>query len=124
MKMRTMEPLEALAEGQSLPFALIRSLSAETLGITPIEIRLEELLEARFFSRRKEIRIFRKDGVLQAVMLEEDGAESFLDRVYEIANPDLGSRITVRTYMESDEDGQAYWSHSRLTDWKGGGADV
>lgn len=124
MKMRTIEPLEALAEGQSLPFALIRSLSAETLGTTPAEIRLEELLEARFFSQKQEIRLFRQDGELQAAALQDDGNEMFLDREFEIANPTFGTHVTVRMYMEFDEDGQAYWKHFRLMDWKGGGANA
>lgn len=124
MKMRTMEPLEALAEGQSLPFALIRSLSAETLGTTPAEICLEELLEARFFSHKQEIRIFRQGGELQAAALHDDGDEIFLDQEFEIANPTFGTRVTVRMYMKFDEDGQAYWKHFRLIDWKGGCANA
>lgn len=124
MKLNTMEPLEALAEGNSLPFALIRSLSAETMGRTPAEIRLEELLEASFFSKDQEIRIFRQGGELRAVALKDDGNGMFLDRDYEIANPAFGTRVTVRTYMEFDEDGQAYWKHFRLMDWKGGGVNA
>ena len=124
MKIITMEPSAALAKGRALPYALVRGLSAETLGPTPAEIPLEELLEARFFSPTEEIRIFRRDGALEAAALEEDGSETFWDQTYEIANPDFGARITVRSYLDVDEDGQAYWGHARLTDWRGGTEDA
>lgn len=124
MRIKMMEPPAALARGRELPYALVRALSAETLGPTPAEIPVGELLEARFFSQTEEIRIFQRDGVLESVVLEEDGSETFLDQTYEIANPDFGSRITVRSYLNFDEDGQAYWGHTRLTDWRGGTKDA
>ena len=95
-----------------MPYALVRTLSTETLGPAPVEISPEELLEVRFFSPAEEIRIFQRDGVLEAAALEEDGDETFWDQAYEIANPDF------------DEDGQAYWGHARLMDWKGGMEDA
>ena len=61
---------------------------------------------------------------LEAAALEEDDGETFWDQAYEIANPDFGARITVRSYLDFDEDGQAYWGHARLTDWKGGTEDA
>ena len=124
MRIITMAPSAALAKGRALPYALVRTLSTETLGPVSAEIPLEELLEARFFSPAEEVRIFRRDGALEAVALEEDGGETFWDQVYEIANPDFGARITVRSYLDFDEDGQAYWGHARLTDWKGGTEDA
>lgn len=119
MRIRAMEPAAAAAEGNKLPFAMIRSLSSESLGQTPVEVHLDELLEDRFFSQDKEIRIFQSDGRLQAIVLEEDGGDLFQDREYKIENPEFGSCITVRTYMGFDEDGQAYWGHARPIRWKG-----
>lgn len=124
MKIITMEPSAALVKGRALPYALVRTLSWETLGPTSVEIPLEELLEARFFSPTEEIRIFRRGDALEAAALEEDDGETFWDQAYEIANPDFGTRITVRSYLDVDEDGQAYWGHARLTDWKGGTEDA
>lgn len=124
MKIVTMKPPAAIEKGMEMPYALVRTLSTETLGPAPVEISPEELLEVRFFSPAEEIRIFQRDGVLEAAALEEDGDETFWDQAYEIANPDFGSQITVRLYLDFDEDGQAYWGHARLMDWKGGMEDA
>ena len=119
MRAETMAPQEALARGRELPYALVRSLSAVTLGPTPQEIRADELLEARFFSREEEIRVFRQDGELRAAALRDADGERAVDRTYRVANPALGTEITVRTYLDFDEDGQAYARAARLMDWKG-----
>lgn len=58
MKQETIDIQAALEAGQKLPFAWVRSLSQVALGRTPLAADLEELLEARFFSRDREIRLF------------------------------------------------------------------
>ena len=120
MSIEIMEVPSALRAGAQLPFALVRSISEVTLGATPSAVQEEDLLEARFFSADEEIRVFRQNGVLQAAARREAGDERFLDRTYEISNPKFGSQLTIRSYMDFDEDGQAYWNGFRLIDWEGG----
>ena len=119
MTAQTMEVQMALERGAQLPFALVRLLSAAVLGPAPSAVDETDLLEVRFFSAKEEIRVFRRNGALQAVLCRENGGERFADRTYQIANPEFGTQITVRTYLDFDEDGQGFWSGSRLVDWRG-----
>ena len=119
MREEILAPREALERGSRLPYALVRRLSGASLGPTPGEIPAEELLEARFFSDREEIRVFRYGGALRAAALADDAGDRYADRTYPIANRAFGAEITVRTYLDFDGDGQAYWSAQRLVAWKG-----
>ena len=109
MKQETIDIQAALEAGQKLPFAWVRSLSQVALGRTPLTADLEELLEARFFSRDREIRLFPGEDGLRAVAL--------------IENPRFGRSITVTRVLDWDEDGQAYIAATRLSGWKEGGAN-
>ena len=111
---------EAVQRGLTLPFALLRSISSVSLGNTPTQIETEELLDARFFSDTEEVRLFRRDGLLQGVVLKQDADKDYLEKIYRIENPALGSEIVVRYELEADEDGQTYVSAARLAGWKGG----
>ena len=116
----TLSPEAALERGRRLPFALLRTFSAVSLGHTPATLPdAGELLEACFFSADEEIRLFRDDGVLQAVSLRETPEAHTLENAYEIGNPAFGRLLTVRETLDFDEDGQAYVALSRLADWKG-----
>ena len=111
---------EAVQRGLTLPFALLRSISSVSLGNTPTQIETEELLDARFFSDTEEVRLFRRDGLLQGVALKQDADKDYLEKIYRIENPALGSEIVVRYELDVDEDGQTYVSTARLVGWKGG----
>lgn len=111
---------EAVQRGLTLPFALLRSISSVSLGNTPTQIETEELLDARFFSDTEEVRLFRRDGLLQGVVLKQDADKDYLEKIYRIENPALGSEIVVRYELDVDEDGQTYVSTARLVGWKGG----
>lgn len=116
----TLSPETALERGRRLPFALLRTFSAVSLGSTPATLPADgELLDARFFSADEEIRLFRDDGVLQALSLRETPQAHTLENAYEIGNPAFGRLLTVRETIDFDEDGQAYVALSRLADWKG-----
>lgn len=117
MKAVVMTPQEALDQGKRFPYALVRTLSQVTLGPTGDVGETRDLLEVRFFSDSSEIRIYRQDGDLRAVRLQDDGT-IYVDREYSVSNKKFGKRITVRFYMDFDEDGQAYWSGDRLVDWE------
>ena len=66
MKLERLSVEEALRRGQALPWALVRSLGGMSLGAVPETIETEELVEARFFDAHTEVRLFRRDGALQA----------------------------------------------------------
>lgn len=111
---------QALSRGKTLPYALIRSLSWVTLGPTPDEIDLDELIVARFFDSEQEVRIFRGETSLQATRLWEGTEDTVIERTYELANkPLFGQSITVHQLLDFDEDGQACVRCTRLADWKG-----
>lgn len=119
MKIETLEVNAALRAGMQLPHAMIRSLSAVTLGPPPAEVDLDELLEARFFCETKEIRIFRRDMTLEAVKLSEDANDPQpIRRTYRLANPKFGGSITICHELRADEDGQTYVCTSRLAGWQ------
>ena len=120
MKRALLEVREALERGQALPFALLRCWSSAYLGKTPELPEEEELTEARFFSDRGEIRLWREDGVLRASLLEDEEGDHTMDETYRLENPAFGSLVTVRRYIGFDGDGQACVTAWRLCDWKGG----
>ena len=121
MKQEIMEAARALAEGLTLPYSLIFGYSGVTLGRTPERVDEAELLEARFFSPEREIRVYRDAGTLRAVSVSDTDAdaEAVTER-YQLENPRLGDWLAVRRYLDYDEDGQAFVAVRRLAGWKGG----
>lgn len=116
-----LEAGQALSRGRALPYALIRSLSRVTLGPTPDEIDLDELIEARFFDSEQEVRIFHGETGLQAARLWEGAEDTVIERSYALANTALfGRSIAVRQLLGFDKDGQAHVCYTRLAGWKGG----
>ena len=108
MRQETISLQAALEAGQKLPFAWVRSLSQVALGRTPLAADLEELLEARFFSRDREIRLFPGEDGLRAVALTGEPEDHVMEEEYQIENPRFGRSITVTRVLDWDEDGQAY----------------
>lgn len=123
MKQETIDIQAALEAGQKLPFAWVRSLSQVSLGRTLLAADLEELLEARFFSRDREIRLFPGEDGLRAVALTGEPEDHVMEEEYQIENPRFGRSITVTRVLDWDEDGQAYIAATRLSGWKEGGAN-
>lgn len=112
---------QALSRGKTLPLSLIRSLSRVTLGPTPVDIDISELIEARFFDADQEVRIFQGENGLQAARIWEGAEDTVIERTYELANEvTFGRSITVHQLLSFDEeDGQAYIAYTRLSGWKG-----
>ena len=77
MKVADMALKDALAQGEKLPYLLVRSLCKVTLGPAAGNLETADLTEARFFSAIEEIRIFRQDGALRAVSLREEDGELY-----------------------------------------------
>lgn len=116
-----LEVSQALDRGKALPYALIRSLSRVTLGPTPKDIDLPELIEARFFSSDEEVRIFQGETGLQAACVWEGSGDTVIEHTDKLANKALfGRSMTVRQHLSFDEDGQAYVALTRLAGWEGG----
>lgn len=115
-----MELKTAFALGKQKPWAMIRSLSTVTLGVTPTNLPPEaELLEARFFDESSEIRIFRQNELLQACEITKNSCqERFFKERYSLIGTQFGREITVCYELDIDEDGQAYVATTRLCGWK------
>lgn len=121
MKFEKLTVERALHDGHALPFVLARCLSEVKFGINTELPASEELLEVRFFNSEKEIRLFRRQGRLEAVCLTQEPEDDCLEEEYEIANPSLfGTSFTLSKLLDVDEDGQTFVKATRLTGWKGG----
>lgn len=122
MKKELLPVPEALRRGQAQPWALVRTFSRVTLGETPEDVSalpLDELLEARFFNEEEEIRLFRRDGVLEGASLRREADDRVLEDRYGIENPALGGQITVCRVLACDDDGQTYIAATMLSGWRG-----
>lgn len=120
MKKYTLDIEQAVALGLAQPYAYITRLSEVTVGPTPPDFSPAELLEARFFGPDREVRIWAGDTGLEAICLEDDGQDDFLDLPNrEIRAARFGKELTLRRYLDYDKDGQAYICATRLVDWKG-----
>lgn len=82
----------------------------------------EECVEARFFSEDREVRFFRREGNLECVELSDTEGSDHIDRDYLVAGlfRESGKSVTVRYYLDEDEDGQVYVSGTRLVGVQGG----
>ena len=121
MKTERLNVQEALNQGKTLPWALVRRLSSFTLGPAPEMVDLDGLIGARFFSADEEVRLFRNEAGLRAVCLTSEEGDTTIEREHKLANPKFGGTITVRQVLVFDEDGQAFIAYTLLTGWEGGG---
>lgn len=115
------EPVE-ISAAYTLPFAWIRTYGEVRLGSAPESLcaeELNELIEARFFNDKEEIRIFYKDDTLCATRLAEELEDKYVSSEYILENPKFGSSITVYHCLDTDDDGQTYVRALRLAGWKG-----
>lgn len=119
MKKTVLPADQAIRLGLTLPYAYITRLSQVTVGRTPEQFSDEELLQARFFGPDREIRIWRDEAGLQAVSLEDEAGEQCIDLIRPIRSRAFGRRLTLRRYLDFDEDGQAYIRDTRLIHWEG-----
>lgn len=121
MRREKLDVQEALRWGSALPYGWICTLSGVSLGPVPGELPLEELVEARLFGPTEEVRLFRREGELQAAVFAEEPGDQVLAETYTIQNKALfGNELTVHQILDADEDGQCYIAAVRLADWKGG----
>lgn len=112
---------EAMEMRKTMPYAMITRLSEVTLGNMPETVSKDEMLEARFFGENGEIHIFYENGEQKAVYVTDEGnSEKFppIDHDYDLLSG-FGRKLTVRQYVDFDEEGQAYISAIRLLRWEG-----
>lgn len=118
MKIVDMTMAQALELAAKEPYAYITRLSRVKVGRNPREFSMDEVLEARFFGPKREIRIYREDDCCNAVMVEEEEGDVFLERVSQLREPEFGRCLTMRQYVDFDADGQGSIQTIRLVDWE------
>ena len=100
-----------------LSYATVQGISEYRIGKAADlkDIDEAECIEARFFSEAEEIRFFRKDDGLNAVKISDGDAE-YMDEDYIMADKfaSVGKSVTLRKYLEEDEDGQVFVAATRL----------
>ena len=121
MKREMLEVQEALHRGTILPFGWVCTLSKVMIGPVSPDLTLEELIEARLFDNRKEIRLFRQEGELSAAALTVEPDDLVIEKAYSLRNAKrFGSKLIVRKILDVDEDGQCYVAATMLAGWEGG----
>ena len=121
MKYEQLTVEQALLKGKGVELGFPRSLSKVKFGTNTEQLEPEEILEARFFDSSQEIRLFRRQGQLEAACLTQEPTDDCLEEEYEIANQELfGRSFTISKYLKEDDDGQTIVEATRLTGWKGG----
>lgn len=119
-KVQTLSMPEAIARVGNYDYALLYMMSELILERTSKlpEIDWDECMEARFFSKEKELHIFQEDGELTAVEITDDEVSDVVVKKYELTGKfkkDFGNAVCVQEYLAYDKDGQAYVELTRLT---------
>lgn len=109
---------------QDYPYALFYYLSEVKLVALEGEPiwNLDQLIEARLFSKEKELHIFQHEEGWQAVCIKEIGQAEYIDEWCLLSRKfqTVGKQLGVRRYLSYDEDGQIYVALTRLYAVKGG----
>lgn len=79
-------------------------------------IDYSRLIEARVFSRDKELYIFEDDGIQAVETVYEEGDDCFEET--QLLRGRFGRQITLRHYVGYEEDGQAYVARTVVCDYK------
>ncbi len=120
---------------ETYTYAWIQRIGSVTLGkITEEEIIPEELLEARFFSTEKELHVYWHNDSLWTTETTKEESDSLLEtdsqgekyrqegcHYFEETHVVRGKgtpKLTLRHFIEHDEDGLAYIGHTVLCDYK------
>lgn len=112
---------EAYFQRDQYPYALVYCYSymklCETSELT--EKDWDECREARFFGPIEELHVLIEEG--RAIHVTEIGTKAVLDKEYKISRRFRNkkwNRVTIRQYLEADEDGQMRIVLTRLMDLK------
>lgn len=93
--------------------------SVELLTVEEADsLKESRLLEARVFAKGKELHLFCYENELRAVVTtEEDGDDFFEEK--QLLLERFGESITLRHYIDYEDDGQAYIIQTVLQDYEG-----
>ena len=135
----TAEWFEKSAESAGLSYLLAFSDDQVILGwlkkkklVSSSKIDVHTLQRAHLFGKAGELRLLRKETGFETVWLEDGdrAPENMQDEHYPLwrkeqqglsySLPAQFTGIEVRHYIDYDEQGQAYFSHSRLVGFTGG----
>lgn len=109
---------KALENRKNYEYALVYRLSEVILCRMEQleEFDLKECMEARFFSKDKELHIFEAEDEKCAVEITDNGREDCILKKYELAPKfsEIGKNLVVQEYLDYDEDGQAVVALTRL----------
>ncbi len=111
---------EGFSLGKELPFLYQRGFSDLYIGPNKKDLGVDSLqsaLELRFFSERKEIRFFLRDKEWKAVEISQE--DEVIYSVHSIQNKIYGKTITLKKFLDYDEDGQCYVKATTLSGWEG-----
>ena len=106
----------ALAEAGSYPYAIIYTNSGIKFGKTS-DIWMNDKLsfnEARFFGTDEELHFFSYDSEMRVVRTQKNDSE-YIEKKDPLQNQFGFCTITVREYLEVDEDGQTFVSATVLS---------
>lgn len=83
--------------------------------VKDVKINYDTIIEARFFSPDKELHIFPFGDEMCAVeIIKEDNDDYFEEK--QMLRKRFGKSITLRYYIDYEDDGQAYITNTVLSD--------
>lgn len=117
-KLAEIEVSKALESRTSYDYALVYMISEVILcRIEQVKgLDFAECIEARFFSKDKELHLFETEEGMRAVEVSDDGDSDCIIKKYELAPKfsTAGKVLVVKEYLDYDEDGQAVVGLTRL----------
>lgn len=112
---------EVLKE-QGYQYAWIQRIASVSIGDIKGDVELDDLIEARFFNENKEMHFFFDGEKLCAVETSLEDSETEGDgKVFDekqMLRERFGKSVTIRSYIDYDEDGQAYVAYSALAGYE------
>ncbi|WP_031556054.1 hypothetical protein [Oribacterium sp. FC2011] len=110
----------ALSEADNFPYAIIYTNSGIRFGLTPDvwENNKCSFNEARFFKPDEELHLFNYGDEMRAVRTKENNAD-YIEKKYALKDVFGNGTITVREYLDTDDDGQTFISATCLSDVEG-----
>lgn len=76
-------------------------------------INLKNIIEGRYFGYENEIRVFKSNGTLKAVLNKEE--KDYFIKTAHLVEKKFGDikKVEIKKYVDTDDDGQAYVSYWR-----------
>lgn len=105
----TLEEIEKAISENSFDYCLKYELSKVELGRVDENYKLDfsELMEARLFDNKKELRIFKYNGKWRGACVEKEDGDFVKEYERNIASNIMsGAKYVARQYREFDDDGQ------------------